>query len=265
MSPVSQTDKDALFPTDEPAPFQRRFLADRDELVAARSWHEGMENRAVNLEDAETRRNMLLLLGGTFAFGLLAYGGVRHYGEDDDEDQVTDVRRPRSPAAERLGGRRLRIAGLVQRRLRSRRGRAQRLARWSRRAGARVGPGARGAAAVLRYPTLFQVLTAPEFAAGVVPIHDGTMDRVQAQARALAALFAQGQDDTAALDRCHGSGGGRCRGRRRRPFRTCVHLRQLAPPPGRRSQSRSDHCRHLLPPDLRAARAAAVTARRPPS
>ena len=214
-----------------------------------------MELRAANLDDAETRRKMLLLGGDPRCqHPCLRRRAPLRRGRRKGRRE--DVRRPRRPAAERLGGRRLRIAGLVQRRLRSRRGRARRLARRSRRAGARAGPGPGGAAAVLHT----DAVSGPggprvRGRRGSDPLRDHG-PRAGPGARPHGFVRARSGRHRA-LDRCHGSAGGRSRCRRRRTFRARVHLRQLAPPPGRRSQPRGDRRRHLLPADLRGGAGAA--------
>jgi hypothetical protein len=198
--------------------FVRRFAADRDELVAARWWHEAMSEEAVGSGapgqrgvrfpplTEDTRRSILLILGGTAAGAFVLWGvskGV-DYGGDDDDVVTLDALEAQRRSGWDVGaaGTRLPYDGVSDV---DAAGHADWLAALESFPSALAPTQAR----LLPYyvPTLFQVVTAPDFRRGFGPIHTSSMDRAQAEGRALADLF-QGQreiGDTALLIDANGA------------------------------------------------------------
>jgi hypothetical protein len=168
-------------------PFVRKFQADCDELVAARWWNEALRHDPLfrTLYANEDTRRALIAAGAVGALALLGIFLTRE--KDDDGPVVTmDALAAQRRSGWNIGAPRasLYYDGIAN---------ADEMGRTDWRANldsltSAVAPTQPGLAPYF-VPTLFQVLSATDFAQSVVPIHTDWMDGAQNEARALASLF----------------------------------------------------------------------------
>jgi hypothetical protein len=175
-------------------PYVRQFFADCDELVAARWWHDGMSAASWmgGLDGGTAGRRAFIVGAGALGVGTVAWLALDAYrsrfgGRDVTEDAI-DLQRSHGwnvGAADHP----LMYTDAVVADIQG--GVDWRATLWSL-----PGDLEPGQPALLPYhvPTLFQVLTAPDFRAGVSPIRTPEMATAEARGRALADLFAKTGD-----------------------------------------------------------------------
>jgi hypothetical protein len=178
--------------TDADEPFRRRFFADRDELVAARWWQEGMA--AAPIADAEqagdglhTRRNVIAIVGGAaFVFGWPAISSRLSCDGNAGPVVTADALELQKRSGWNVGasGSALHYSGAASVDVAGQ-------STWRQTLDSLVSDMAPAQSALLPFyvPTLFQVVSAADFRDQISPIHTVDMDVAAARGDALAALF----------------------------------------------------------------------------
>jgi hypothetical protein len=170
-------------------PFIRQFQADCDDLIGARWWNEAMRNDAslAGLLAGEATRRSVLKGLGIGAIGVAIIVGSRSGCQSDTHDIAElDSLEAQRRSGWNVGasGNRLYFYGLSD-------VDAAGQSSWAADLDALPRVMAPSSPDLLPFnvPTLFQVLSAPDFHAAVGPIHTSTMDVAAAEARGLGDLF----------------------------------------------------------------------------
>jgi hypothetical protein len=173
--------------------FHRLVFITRDELLAARWWHEGME-ASVAASLAPSRRKalkVLLAMGGVVGGGLLLRAGCKALGEHEITADALELQRKEGWAVG-AAGKPLVIPHAVA-------VDSQGASNWALalpQLAEDLSPGGRLEPFYL--PTLFEILKNPRgagFSASLLPMHSASMESAEMAGRALAALFANDEQD----------------------------------------------------------------------